>query len=64
MAFTQEAWIIRKKDGQEFEVSTIGGLGPQQAVENAGFMMSEIDFIRHGSIQVVPDIAAWRRGEA
>lgn len=64
MALTQERWIVRKKDGQEFEIHTLAGLGPVQALDNAGFMLADIEWIRPPHIEVVPDIAAWRRGEA
>ena len=52
-----QKWTVRTKSGDEFTINTAIGVGPQQAVETAGYMMGEIDYIR-------PDRLRGGRGHA
>lgn len=56
----RQRWVCKTKSGSEFGIETTIGMGPQQAVEQAGFFMAEIDYIRPEHITVQEDMRVWR----
>lgn len=60
MAMQDQRWNVKTKSGSVFEIITRLGVGPQAAVEAAGYMMSEIESIVANGIVLQEDMRGWR----